>query len=170
MSSSPRSARRASIARHSTAGGGPRQLDTRRRFADAPPAMRILRSLAVVAIAGWLGIMAFFSFGVAPLVFRTIDRAVAGQAVAAVLPRYYDWGLVLCGMAVVACVVQVLSGREGRARPLIGGALCGGDVRAPGLGGDGRPAPRRGGAARRDRESTPLDSRHPLNSYSGFCL
>src|SRR2546422_4357000 len=87
--------------------------------------MRILRSLAVVAIAGWLGIMAFFSFGVAPLVFRTIDRAVAGQAVAAVLPRYYDWGLVLCGMAVVACVVQVLSGREGRARPLIGGALCG---------------------------------------------
>ena len=87
--------------------------------------MRILRSLAVVAIAGWLGIMAFFSYGVAPLVFRTIDRAVAGQAVDAVLPRYYDWGLVLCGMAVVACVVQVLSGREGRARPLIGGALCG---------------------------------------------
>src|SRR2546421_7833093 len=126
MSSSPRSARRASIARHCPAGGGPRQLDTSRRFADAPPAMRILRSFAVVAIAGWLGIMAFFSFGVAPLVFRTIDRAIAGQAVAAVLPRYYDWGLVLCGMAVVACVVQVLSGREGRARPLIGGAPCGG--------------------------------------------
>src|SRR2546428_12119551 len=88
--------------------------------------LRSLRSRAVVAIAGWLGIMAFFSFGVAPLVFRKIDRGVAGQAVAAVLPRYYDWGLVLCGMAVVACVVQVLSGREGRARPLIGGALCGG--------------------------------------------
>jgi len=87
--------------------------------------MRILRSLAVVAIASWLGIMAFFSFGVAPLVFRTIDRAIAGQAVAAVLPRYYDWGLVLCGAAAVACVVQVLSGREGRLRPLVGGALCG---------------------------------------------
>src|SRR5438445_11164135 len=126
MSSSPRSARRASIARHCTAGGGPRQLDTPRRFADAPPAMRILRSLAVVAIAGWLGIMAFFSFGVAPLVFRTIDRSVAGQAVAACLPRYYDRRLVLFWMAVVACVVQVLSGREGRARPLIGGALLGG--------------------------------------------
>src|SRR2546428_7797495 len=135
MSSSPRSARRASIARHCTAGGGPRQLDTPRRFADAPPAMRILRSLAVVAIAGWLGIMAFFSFGVAPLVFRTIDRAVAGKAVAAVLPRYYDWGLVLCGMAGVACVVQVLSGREGRARPLIGGAVRGGVWGAPVLAG-----------------------------------
>ena len=87
--------------------------------------MRLLRSLAVAAIAGWLGIMAFFSFGVAPLVFRTVDRAVAGQAVAAVLPRYYAWGIVLGGIAVVACVVQVLSGREGRLRPLIGGALCG---------------------------------------------
>src|SRR2546422_9072427 len=103
--------------------------------------MRILRSLAVVAIAGWLGIMAFFSFGVAPLVFRTIDRAVAGQAVAAVLPRYYDWGLVLCGMAVVACVVQVLSGREGRVRPLIGGALCGGGCGLPGWAARG-PLPR----------------------------
>src|SRR5256885_14965299 len=112
MSSSPRSARRASIARPCPAGGGPRQLDTPRRFADAPPAMRILRSLAVVAIAGWLGIMAFFSFGVAPLVFRTIDRAVAGHAVAAVLPRYYDWGLVLCGMAVVACEIGRASCRE----------------------------------------------------------
>src|SRR3989442_12723679 len=153
MSSSPRSARRASIARHCTAGGGPRQLDTPRRFADAPPAMRILRSLAVVAIAGWLGIIAFFSFGVAPLVFRTIDRAVAGKAVAAVLPRYYDWGLVLCGMAVVACGVQVLSGREGRARPLIGGALWGG-VGGPPVWGAAGAMPRapggrgaRGGAA-----------------------
>jgi len=85
----------------------------------------VLRILAVVAIAGWLGIMAFFSFGVAPLVFRTIDRAVAGQAVAATLPRYYEWGLVLCGIALGAYVLQVVSGREGRWRPLIGAALCG---------------------------------------------
>src|SRR5256885_14658821 len=147
MSSSPRSARRASIARHCTAGGGPLNFDTPRRYADAPPARRILRSLAVVAIAGWLGIMAFFSFGVAPLVFRTIDRAVAGQAVAAVLPRYYDWGLVLCGMAVVACVVQVLSGREGRARPLIGGGPCGGRCGVPGWAAPGA-LPRAPGARR----------------------
>src|SRR3989449_1121807 len=120
--------------------------------------MRILRSLAVVAIAGWLGIMAFFSFGVAPLVFRTIDRAVAGQAVAAVLPRYYDWGLVLCGMAVVACVVQVLSGREGRARPLIGGALCGG---MGGLLGWGGAVPlARAQGARRGRGETAVARAH----------
>src|SRR5256885_3604558 len=158
MSSSPRSARRASIARPCPAGGGPLNFDTPRRYADAPPARRILRSLAVVAIAGWLGIMAFFSFGVAPLVFRTIDRAVAGQAVAAVLPRYYDWGLVLCGMAVVACVVQVLSGREGRARPLIGGALCGAVCGPLGWGAAGALPPPR--AARRAGDDTAVAPAH----------
>ena len=43
--------------------------------------MRILRTLAVICIAGWLAISSFFSFAVAPLVFKTIDRAVAGQVV-----------------------------------------------------------------------------------------
>lgn len=85
--------------------------------------MRVLRALAVVSVAGWLGIMAFFSFEVAPIVFRTIDRVVAGQAVAAVLPRYYWWGLMLSAVALVASVVQVISGREGRLRPLLGAVL-----------------------------------------------
>src|SRR5207245_6154816 len=35
------------------------------------------------------------------------------------------WGLVLCGVALAGCVFQVLSGREGWLRPLIGAALCG---------------------------------------------
>ena len=87
--------------------------------------MRLLRALAVVCIAAWLGIMAFFSFEVAPLVFKTIERATAGQAVAAVLPRYYRWGLVLSAIGLVASAVQVISGREGRLRPLLATALCG---------------------------------------------
>jgi hypothetical protein len=87
--------------------------------------MSFLRTLAVVCVAGWLGIMAFFSFEVAPIVFRTIDRAIAGQAVTAVLPRYYGWGLTLSAIALVASAIQVMSGREGRLRPLIGAALCG---------------------------------------------
>src|SRR5256886_6487481 len=99
-------ARRASIAANSTAVVGPRQLDTLRRFADAPLGMGVVRSLAVIAIAGWLGIMAFVSFGVAPRIFRALDRAVAGEAVAAILPRYYDWGLVLCGVALAGCVFR----------------------------------------------------------------
>ena len=86
--------------------------------------MRVLRALAVIAVAGWLGIMAFFAFGVAPLVFRAIDRAVAGEAVAAVLPSYYAWGLALCALALVASVIQVVSGADGRLRPLGSAALC----------------------------------------------
>ncbi len=87
--------------------------------------MRVLRALAVIAVAGWLGIMAFFSFGVAPLVFRTIDRAAAGEAVAAVLPGYYAWGITLCAIALAAAVIQVVSGADGRLRPLASAALCG---------------------------------------------
>ena len=87
--------------------------------------MRALRALAVIAVAGWLGIMAFFSFGVAPLVFRTIDRAAAGQAVAAVLPGYYAWGIALCAIALAAAVIQVVAGTDGRLRPLASAALCG---------------------------------------------
>src|SRR5438046_2374885 len=111
-------------------------LDTRRRGRRCCPrerpavppesrgAMRVLRALAVIAVAGWLGIMAFFAFGVAPLVFRAIDRAVAGEAVAAVLPSYYAWGLALCALALVATVIQVVSGADGRLRPLGSAALC----------------------------------------------
>src|SRR5437016_6114091 len=47
-------ARRASIAANSTAVVGPRQLDTLRRFADAPFGMGVVRSLAVIAVAGRL--------------------------------------------------------------------------------------------------------------------
>jgi uncharacterized protein DUF4149 len=86
--------------------------------------MTLLRALAVVAIAAWLGIMTFFSFEVAPVVFRTIDRVIAGQAVTAVLPRYYWWGLALSGFALVASALQAISGKSGRLRPLLGTALA----------------------------------------------
>ena len=78
--------------------------------------MDILRTLVLVCIAGWLAISAFFSFAVAPLAFRTIDRTVAGQLVSAVLPRYYDWGVVLCAVALTASAVLALSGRRPRWR------------------------------------------------------
>jgi len=87
--------------------------------------VRVVRTLAVIAVAGWLGIMAFFALGVAPLVFRALDRAVAGEAVAAVLPRYYAWGIALCAFALAASVIQVVSGADGRLRPLAAAALCG---------------------------------------------
>jgi hypothetical protein len=80
--------------------------------------------VAVACVAAWLGITAFFSFAVAPLVFTLVERAAAGQVVAAVLPRYYVTGLGLCAIALVAYVAQAMSGRQGRLRPLVGVALC----------------------------------------------
>jgi hypothetical protein len=80
--------------------------------------MDILRTLVLVCIAGWLAISAFFSFAVAPMAFRVIDRAVAGQLVAAVLPRYYDWGVILCAIALTASAVQAVSGRRPLGRAL----------------------------------------------------
>lgn len=86
--------------------------------------MRVLRVLALISIAGWLGVMAFFSLGALPLVVRALDRVSAGQLLVALLPAYGTWGLVLCAVALVASVLQVASGREGRLRPLAGAALC----------------------------------------------
>ena len=85
--------------------------------------MDILRVLVVVCVAGWLAISTFFSFAIAPLAFRVIDRGVAGQLVSAVLPRYYDWGIVLCAIALTASAV--VSGMRPRGRALAGVALCG---------------------------------------------
>jgi Domain of unknown function (DUF4149) len=85
--------------------------------------MDILRVLVVICIASWLAISTFFSFAVAPLAFRVIDRGVAGQLVSAVLPRYYDWGIALCAIALTASAVVSVMRPRGRA--LAGVALCG---------------------------------------------
>jgi hypothetical protein len=87
--------------------------------------MEILRVLVVVCIAGWLGISTFFSFAVAPLAFRVIDRGAAAQLVSASLPRYYDWGVVLTVIALIASAVPAAAGRGPRVRTLVGTALCG---------------------------------------------
>ncbi len=80
--------------------------------------------VAVACVAAWLGIMAFFSFGVAPLAFALMERTAAGQVVSAVLPRYYITGLGLCAVALVVYAAQAAGGRAGRLRPLAGVVLC----------------------------------------------
>ncbi|OLE36441.1 MAG: hypothetical protein AUG00_10630 [Candidatus Rokubacteria bacterium 13_1_20CM_2_70_7] len=87
--------------------------------------MRALRTLAVACVAAWLGVMAFFSLAAAPLLFRTIERASAGQVVAALLPHYYRWGITLCVPALVALLTLTLGTRAGRTRHLAGAVLAG---------------------------------------------
>lgn len=70
------------------------------------------RALGLACIAGWLGIQAFVSFGVAPVVFRVIDRAAAGDAVSAVLPRYYLCGAMLTALALVSYLLALSRGND----------------------------------------------------------
>ena len=86
--------------------------------------MDIVRGLVVFCVAGWLGISTFFSFAIAPLAFRVIDRGAAGQLVSATLPRYYEWGVVLTVVALTASSVLAVAGPRPRVRALVGVALC----------------------------------------------
>lgn len=81
------------------------------------------RRLALACVAGWLGVQAFFSLGVAPVVFRVIDRAAAGDAVSAVLPRYYLWGAILTAVALLGNGLALWRGRD-RLRDSVASALC----------------------------------------------
>lgn len=86
--------------------------------------MTALRTLGLVLVAAWVGIMAFFSFVAAPALFGTLDRATAGDLVAGLLPPYYRWGLVLCGAAALALLGSAAGGGAGRRRAGLGAALA----------------------------------------------
>ncbi len=61
----------------------------------------LMRWLFLVALVAWLGAAAFFSFVVAPNVFRTFEAPLAGRIVGAIFPTYYRLGYV-CGAALLA--------------------------------------------------------------------
>ena len=84
----------------------------------------MIRALALACVAACVGIVAFFSFVVAPLVFRTVDRAAAGLAVSAVLPLYYRWGVVLTTVALVGYLVAAARETGRRLTAGVAAALC----------------------------------------------
>ncbi len=51
--------------------------------------METLAPLALVLAAACLGIMLFFSVGIAPVIFRVLDADSGGQFVRALFPVYY---------------------------------------------------------------------------------
>lgn len=85
--------------------------------------MSRLRLLALVALAAWVGIAAFFSFAAAPLLFAVLEREAAGRVVGALLPSYYRWGIAL---GVVAALALAVSARRAAGR----GALLGAGLAA----------------------------------------
>jgi hypothetical protein len=65
----------------------------------------VLRFLYLLALAAWIGEVAFFSFVVAPAVFGVLDVARAGDVVAAIFPRYYAIGGIAAAIAVSCAIV-----------------------------------------------------------------
>jgi hypothetical protein len=63
-----------------------------------------LRFVYLLALAVWVGEVVFFSFGVAPNLFRQLGPAAAGEAVGAVFPAYYAIGMVSAGVALVGAL------------------------------------------------------------------
>jgi uncharacterized protein DUF4149 len=75
---------------------------------DTEPPMKVVLFVHLLALAFWLGEIAAFSFVVAPALFTALGPATAGEAVAAIFPRYYALG---AGAAAVALLGALLLAR-----------------------------------------------------------
>jgi len=71
----------------------------------------LLRVSFLTALVVWLGTMVFFSFGVAPAVFSALPVETAGEAVGAIFPRYYGFGLV-AGIALTLSAIGLGRGAD----------------------------------------------------------
>jgi uncharacterized membrane protein len=69
----------------------------------------IAKWLYLLALIVWVGEVVFFSFVVAPSMFRTFPTVEAGRAVGAIFPTYYRLGYV-CGTVLLVTGAIVLSG------------------------------------------------------------
>ena len=60
----------------------------------------IFNFIYLLSLVGWIGSIFFFSFFVAPAVFKTLDREKAGEMVGIIFPRYYKLGYI-CGIFIL---------------------------------------------------------------------
>ena len=82
----------------------------------------LLRFVFLLALALWIGEIVFFSFVVAPSIFGVLDAAHAGQAVGAILPRYYSLGANAALVALVAAAM--LAQRAATPGPWAAASAC----------------------------------------------
>ncbi len=79
----------------------------------------IFDAVYLLALASWVGSVLFFSFGVAPVIFRVLGKEAGGRFVRALFPRYYAWGVVSAAIALPALASVPLAFPEYRG-PWIG--------------------------------------------------
>jgi hypothetical protein len=71
--------------------------------------LAIFDSVYLVALTAWVGSILFFSFTVAPIIFRVLGPEAGGKFVRALFPRYYLWGVISCAVALPALICGALS-------------------------------------------------------------
>ncbi len=76
-------------------------------------------SVYLLALTAWVGSILFFSFAVAPIIFRVLGAESGGKFVRALFPRYYAWGVISSAVALPALICGALSLPERRG-PMIG--------------------------------------------------
>lgn len=69
----------------------------------------LLNFVYLLSLVCWIGSIIFFSFFVAPVVFKNLEREKAGELVGIIFPRYYKLGYI-CGVLIL--VALLLSGPE----------------------------------------------------------
>ena len=68
--------------------------------------MLVFNFIYLLSLVCWLGAIIFFSFFVAPAVFKALDREKAGELIGIIFPRYYKLGYV-CG-ALILCSFMMI--------------------------------------------------------------
>ena len=72
--------------------------------------MVIFNFIYLLSLVVWIGSIVFFSFFVAPVVFKSLEREKAGELVGIIFPRYYKLGYA-CGTLILLSFLA--SGTEG---------------------------------------------------------
>ena len=81
--------------------------------------LAIFDSIYLFALTSWVGSILFFSFAVAPIIFKVLGAESGATFVRALFPRYYAWGVISSAVALAALVCGPLSYPELRG-PMIG--------------------------------------------------
>lgn len=85
----------------------------------APTILAFFNTVYILALTSWVGSIAFFSFGVAPVIFKVLGAEAGGKFARALFPRYYAWGATSGAIALPAVVCGPLAYNELRG-PAIG--------------------------------------------------
>ncbi len=82
--------------------------------------LKVFDSVYLFSLTAWVGSILFFSFGVAPIIFKVLDPSSAARFVRALFPRYYAWGVISSGLALPAFLAVPLSFPEMRGYHVMG--------------------------------------------------